>query len=308
VEFIDLRRVLGERLGAAPGRADFFRGGVTISSMTPLRGVPFRVVVLLGVDQPAFSVGAPDGDDLTAAAPLLGDRDRRGESRQALLEAVLAARERLVLIREGHDVRTNQVVPRAVPVAELVDTVLASVHPDHRTAVAERLEVSHPRQAFDEAAFRPGVVLPDRPWSFDVGAHRGATARRGRRHELGEFLTRPLPRIDPPEIALADLHDFCKEPVAHFVRRRLGVRLPSSSESPSLLVPLNLVGLDRYEVGSRLFERLLDGDGFDEWERVERRLGTLGPGSLGHATLAEVREAAEALVAEARGLGVRTGS
>ena len=51
VEFIDLRRVLGERLGAAPGRADFFRGGVVVSSMTPLRGVPFRVVVLLGVDQ-----------------------------------------------------------------------------------------------------------------------------------------------------------------------------------------------------------------------------------------------------------------
>ena len=178
VEFIDLRRVLGERLGATPGRADFFRGGMVVSSMTPLRGVPFRVVVLLGVDQAAFSVGAPDGDDLTAASPQVGDRDRRGESRQALLEAVLAARERLVLIREGNDVRTNQKVPRAVPVAELVDTVLASVHPDHREAVAGRLEVRHPRQAFDESAFRPGAVLADAPWSFDAGAHRGALARR----------------------------------------------------------------------------------------------------------------------------------
>ncbi|MFN7148928.1 MAG: exodeoxyribonuclease V subunit gamma, partial [Microthrixaceae bacterium] len=59
LDFVDLRRGLGERLGAAPGRADFFRGGITISSMTPLRGVPHRVIVLLGVDQPAFAVGAP---------------------------------------------------------------------------------------------------------------------------------------------------------------------------------------------------------------------------------------------------------
>lgn len=305
VEFIDLRRALAERLGAAPGRADFFRGGVTISSMTPLRGVPFRVVVLLGVDQHAFAVGAPDGDDLTAAAPLLGDRDRRGESRQALLEAVLAARDRLVLIREGNDVRTNQKVPRSVPVAELVDVVLASVHPDHRDHVAEHLEVRHPRQAFDESAFRSGVVLPDRPWSFDVDAHDGALARRQRRPGVQRFLQQRLAPPDTSIIELAELHDFLREPVAHFVRRRLGVRFPSSTESPSLLVPLDLTGLDRYDVGSRLFSWLLAGGELDEWERIERRRGTLGPGSLATSSIDAVHTAATALVRAAQAVGVR---
>ncbi len=304
IEFLDLRRVLAERLADAPGRADFFRGGVTISSMTPLRGVPFRVVVLLGVDQPAFSVGAPEGDDLTATVPLLGDRDRRGESRQAVLEAVLAARDRLVLIREGNDVRTNQVVPRAVPVAELVDAVLGSIHPEHREQVTRRLEVRHPRQAFDEAAFRPGAVLPGRPWSYDELAHRGALARRERHHEPQHFLARPLPPIDAPVIELAELHDFLNEPLAHFVRRRLGVRFPSPVESPSLMVPLDLTGLDRYDVGSRLFEWLLTGGDPDEWERVERRRGTLGPGSLATASLDQVRQIAGALVDASRQLGV----
>ncbi len=304
IEFIDLRRALAERLGAAPGRADFFRGGVTVSSMTPLRGVPFRVVVLLGVDQPAFSVGAPDGDDLTAAAPLLGDRDRRGESRQALLEAVLAARDRLVLIREGNDVRTNQVVPRAVPVAELVDAVLASVHPDQRPAVAARLEVRHARQAFDESAFRPGQVVADRPWSYDVQAHQGALARRRRDHGAHEFLQHRLAPVPTPVIELAELHDFLRDPVAHFVRRRLGVRFPSASESPSLLVPLDLTGLDRYDVGSRLFAWLLGGGGLEEWERIERRRGTLGPGSLATSSIDEVHTVATALVSAAEQVGV----
>jgi exodeoxyribonuclease V gamma subunit len=304
VEFIDLRRALGERLGAAPGRADFFRGGVTISSMTPLRGVPFRVVVLLGVDQPAFSVGAPDGDDLTAAAPLLGDRDRRGESRQALLEAVLAARDRLVLIREGADVRTNQSVPRAVPVAELVDAVLASVHPEHRERVATALEVSHPRQAFDESAFRSGAVLSDEPWSYDVQAYQGALARRQRDHGAQELLQRRLAPVPTPVIELAELHDFLRDPVAHFVRRRLGVRFPSAAESPSLLVPLDLTGLDRYDVGSRLFAWLLGGGQLAEWERIERRRGTLGPGSLATSSLEAVHTVASALVGAAELAGV----
>ncbi len=307
LDFVDLRRVLGERLGATPGRADFFRGGITVSSMTPLRGVPHRVIVLLGVDQPAFTVGAPDGDDLAAATPLLGDRDRRGESRQALLEAVLAARERLVLIREGHDVRTNQAVPRSVPVAELVDTVLATVVPDQREQVAARLEVVHPRQPFDEAAFRRGVLAGDGPWSFDGDALQGALARRARDGERGELLTQRLAAPDQQVIELADLHEFLKEPLAHFVRHRLAVRLPRREEAPPPNVPLNLVGLDRYDVGNRLFGWLLDGGDVESWEVLERRLGTLGPGSLGVGSIDEVRTTAQALLSAADDLGVRRG-
>ncbi len=305
VDFLDLRRALGEGLAAAPGRADFFRGGITISSMTPLRGVPFRVVVLLGVDQPAFSVGSPEGDDLVAATPQLGDGDRRGESRQAMLDAVLAARERLVLIREGNDVRTNQAVPRSVPVAELVDALLAAVHPDHRAALEERLEVRHPRQAFDRLAFTPGALVDNGVWSFDEGAYRGALAREARRGTAEDFLRHRLAPPDEPVIELAELHDFLRDPTGHFVRRRLGVRLPAAAESPSVIVPLNLSGLDRWDVGSRLFAWLLGGGDADDWARLERRRGTLGPGSLGQATLDEVHEVAAALVAAAARLGVR---
>ena len=41
------------------GRADFFRGGITVTSMTPLRWVPFRVVCILGMDQAAFGSEGP---------------------------------------------------------------------------------------------------------------------------------------------------------------------------------------------------------------------------------------------------------
>lgn len=306
VSFADVRRAVVEQFAAVPSRAGFFRGGVTISSMTPLRGVPYRVIILLGVDQPAFSVGAPDGDDLAAAAPLLGDRDRRGESRQGLLEAVLAARERLILIREGNDVRTNQVVPRAVPVAELVDAVLSGVAPDIRDDVARHLEVRHPRQAFDEAAFIEGAIVAGRPWSFDRSAHQGAVARRDRSGDDQPFLPGPLARTDEPVIGLADLQAFFEHPIAHFVRRELGVRFPSASESPSVMVPLDLKGLEGYDVGHRLLEWRLAGGDQDDWAGIERRLGTLGPGHLADTSVRETGAVVDALFAAAVELGIRS--
>jgi len=109
ITLADVRRILAERIQGSSRRPDFFRGGVTVSSLTPLRWLPFRVICILGLDEAGTSgAGAIDGDDLAAAAPLVGDRDPRSEVRQALLEAVLAAGDHLVITRTGRDIRTNE--------------------------------------------------------------------------------------------------------------------------------------------------------------------------------------------------------
>jgi exodeoxyribonuclease V gamma subunit len=107
-------------------------------------------------------------------------------------------------------------------------------------------------------------------------------------------------------VELADLQRFLRDPVAHFVQHRLGLRFPDRRESPSLLVPLDLTGLDRYDVGSRLFAWLLAGGDRVDWERIERRRGTLGPGSLADGSLDEVDAVAGALVAAAHAAGLRS--
>ena len=100
---------LGSNLQGTAGRADFFRGGVTISSPTPLRGIPYRVVCLLGMDESAFAAGSPNGDDLTTRRPPDWATATAGLTpRQSLLETVLAARQHLVVIRTGRSVVTNQ--------------------------------------------------------------------------------------------------------------------------------------------------------------------------------------------------------
>src|SRR4051812_39814069 len=163
----ELRALLGERLQGRPTRANFRTGHLTICTLMPMRSVPHRVVCLLGLDDGAFPRKAPrDGDDLMLAEPHVGDRDPRSEDRQMLLDALLAATDRLIVTYTGNDERTNAPRPPAVPVGELLDLI----------AEPERVVVRHPLQPFDPRNFAPAD-----PWGFDRVTLGGARALAGPR-------------------------------------------------------------------------------------------------------------------------------
>src|SRR6202042_606721 len=94
----DIRSLLAERLRGKPTRANFRTGHVTVCTLVPMRSIPHRVVCLLGLDDGSFPRHIErDGDDLTARDQRVGDRDARSEDRQLLLDALLAARDHLVV-------------------------------------------------------------------------------------------------------------------------------------------------------------------------------------------------------------------
>jgi exodeoxyribonuclease V gamma subunit len=305
--FSDARRVLDERLDDKVGRADFFRGGITVTSMTPLRWVPFRVVCLLGMDQTAFGSEGSAGDDLTATPPRIGDRDPRGEARESLLEAVLAAGEHLVVVRDGRDVKTNQVVPRAVVTAELFEAVLSVVDPGLRPAVADRLEIDHPRQPFDERCFEVGRLVAGKAWGFDGGELDGALARRRQAVVRPPFLDTPLEPVDTDVIDLADLQRFFNDPVASFFSQRLQARLPREEDELPTILPMGTDGLHGWKIGTRLLEARVAGHTFDQWLRHERATGSLPPGPLGDASVTALGDNVEQLVEAARQSGLESG-
>ena len=305
--FDDLVKLLNERFDERVGRADFFRGGITVTSLTPLRWVPFRVVALLGMDQPAFVADAAAGDDLTATYPQIGDRDTRGEVRESLLEAVLAAEDHLVIVRDGHDVRTNQVIPQAVVTTELYEAVLASVDLDHRAAVAARLEIEHPRQAYDERCFEVDELVEGTPWGFDRDELDGALARRHRSSARSRFLERPIEPRTTDVIALSALHSFFVNPTAAFFSQGLEATVPRAREEAPSTLPLSIGGLEGWRIGDGLLEARVSGASFYEWFEHEQALGTLPPGQLGHDEVATVVETVSSLIDEARQRGMGTG-
>ncbi|WP_328400202.1 exodeoxyribonuclease V subunit gamma [Nocardia sp. NBC_00403] len=284
----DIGVLLAGRLAARPTRANFRTGELTVCTLVPMRSVPHRVVVLLGLDDEVFPrTSGVDGDDVLARNPLLGERDPRSEDRQLLLDAIMAARERLLVFHTGADPVTGAHRPPAIPVAELLDAIRVYVGADGMSSVVTR----HPLQAFDRRNF-----LAEQPFSFDTVALAGAQAAGGAAQPRPAFLAGPLPAVDFTDVALADLISFVEHPIRAFLWQRLGLRVPEHDEDIADRLPIELDGLAKWELGERLLAARLTGADPAGLRAAEWRRGTLPPFGFGAAVLDEVENTVDKLV------------
>ena len=296
----EVRALLADRLAGRPTTGSFRTGHLTVCTMYPMRSVPHRVVCLLGLDDGAFPRRSPaDGDDLLLEDPHLGERDPRAEDRQLLLDALMAATERLVITYTGNDERTNAPRPPAVPVGELLDVVDDTVRvPEGRAR--ERVVVRHPLQPFDPRNFTPGALVADRVWGFDRVMLSGARAMAGPRRPPRPFLEAPLPDRRSDVLELEELVRFIQRPVREFLRQRLQITLASGGEEIDDTLSIELDRLERWAVGQRLLEARLRGVEPRPAILAEIARGQLPPGILGQPVIAELHGQVEAIVAAVR--------
>jgi exodeoxyribonuclease V gamma subunit len=296
----DLRGLLADRLRGRPTRANFRTGSLTVCTLVPMRSVPHRVVCLMGLDDGAFPrQPAVDGDDVLLRNPMTGERDERSEDRQLLLDAILAARERLVITYTGADERTNATRPPAVPVGELLDTLDAAYARSDGSPLRHQILTRHPLQPFDPANFAPGALGGSAPFSFDPTALGGARAMRAPRHPAAPYLEAPLPPVATADLELEVIRGFFEHPVRGFLRQRLGVTLPRREEEASDRLPVKLDSLVRWQIGQRMLDGRLSGVDPASSRQGEWRRGALPPGALGTRALNDVAAEVEQIVAEA---------
>jgi exodeoxyribonuclease V gamma subunit len=264
----------------------------------PMRSVPHKVVCLLGLDDGSFPRHVErDGDDITAQAPRVGDRDPRTEDRQLLLDAVLAAQEHLVVTYSGRDERSNQHRPPAVPVGELLDVADRTMRTT-KGRVRDALRVEHPLQPFDARNYVPGALGLDGPWSYDTVSLGGARASHVANHGRPAFLAAPLREWDQP-IGLDSLDRFVRHPVRAFLRERLGVSLWDRTREFEDAIPIDVAGLAEWGVADRMLRARLRGASWADCRAAEVARGALPPGALADTLLAHMEEAVEALVGAA---------
>lgn len=282
----DVRAILRHRLGGRPTRASFRTGSLTVCTMTPMRSVPHRVVALVGLDDGVFPrQQSVDGDDVLARDPLTGERDARSEDRQLMLDAVLAATQTLVITYTGANEHSGAERPPAVPLGELLDAA-------DRTCAApvrEHVLVRHPLQAHDARNFERArlVAAEPRPFSFDTAGLAGALAARDR-VQVGAFLTHDLPPTEPGDVSLADLKAFLAHPVRTFLRERLRVTSPLEADETADAIPIQVGGLEKWDIGDRLLRQFLTGEQVEEVMHAELLRGTLPPFELGESTLRRI--------------------
>ena len=220
----------------------FKAGGVTFCTLLPLRAIPFEVVCLLGMNEGDYPRRATPADfDLMAlpgqARP--GDRSRRDDDRQLLLDALLSARRVLSISWTGRSQRDNQAQPPSVLVAQLRDHIRAG----WGQPLLDRLTTEHPLQPFSRRYFDgQGLVTYAREWraahvdpvSASAAAVVAATAVPSGPAAVpspGVDQPAPITTPQPLHLTLASLADFLKNPVKAFFRQSLRVSFADSEAS-----------------------------------------------------------------------------
>jgi exodeoxyribonuclease V gamma subunit len=298
IEGGELATLLGERLAARSGRPRFGTGAVTLSSFTAQRGVPHRVVVLIGIDGDLGGTGTAGSDDLTASPACVGDRDPRSESRAQFLDAVLAAGDRLLLFSTGFDVRTNAEVAPSVPLAELMDLVDATACTEDGRPASAAITVQHPRQAWSITAVTPDALRPG-PWSFDTGVLRAVSGASSAPATSPAVIAAP---DDVEHLSVRDLLTVVRNPVRSLLQGRLGVWLDRRADPLDDLIPVDISALGLWAVGTSLLSaRAAAGEHWDEasaaaWLDLHRAIGAVPPLQLGAGSLRTAHEAVAALL------------
>ncbi|MFN6133187.1 MAG: exodeoxyribonuclease V subunit gamma [Synechococcaceae cyanobacterium] len=225
--------VLEESLAADSGRFGHRSGALTISALEPMRAIPHRVIVLMGLEAQAFPrQGQRPSFHLMDQQRRLGDPDPADQDRYALLEALLSARDHLLLCWSNRDDRTGAELQPASPVRQWLQGLAGELPPGE----ADRLIVTHAASPLDPAEFQPGDqgrppassdrrllrtlrLLRDAP-----PAAAGALVDRA----MPEPVSASAPAVGsepPPSPAKAyeDLRLCCREPQRQWLRQ-LGLR------------------------------------------------------------------------------------
>ncbi|SAL65268.1 exodeoxyribonuclease V subunit gamma [Caballeronia choica] len=273
-----------------PARGGVPWGGVTFSSLTSLRGLPYRVICLLGMDDGMLpSLARADEFDLMAKFGKLGDRQRRDDERNLFLDLLLAARDRLLIAYTGRSIRDNAALPPAALIDELLDYLAeasagAHASPGELADARARFVFEHPLQPFAPEYFEPGAPL------FTYEPERAELARTlalGRPEAPVTFFAEPLPPEDETEpVAFDDFVRFWRHPARALLRDRLGIALFDAESELDDTEPFELDFSGRDALAERVLPALLDmtEDGETAARERARRVARASPEMPGGAT------------------------
>ena len=295
----------------APTRGGVPTGAVTFASMASLRGLPYRVVCAIGLDDGALPARTPRNElDLMQSKPAPGDRQRRLDDRNVLLDLLLAARDVLHLSYAGRSLRDNAPLPPATPVSELVDYLVPAIA-GGADAARRRLIVTHPLQPFSPAAFDASTP---RRQSFD-GDYAEALRRRvegdGARivraagdeaadaadddaveaprvlEAQAPFFAAPLaaPDAEWRSVPIERLLRFYRNPSRLLLTERLAIAIPETPEELADDEPFGRDYRAQWVSADRLLAQLRDGVPFDALRAIARAGVEYPPGPLGDALI-----------------------
>ena len=299
VSLASMREQIDRGLSHARTPTGFLAAGVTFCELVPMRSIPFQVVCLLGLNEHAFPrIRQSTGFDLVAKNPRVGDRTTRADDRYLFLEALLAAREKLVISYVGQSIKDGSLLAPSVVVDELLDSLAEAFasagtkQAERRTAVRDAVLIQHPLQATSFRYFEGDPRL-----DAHSARYCEAAAQLAKSQKLDPpFIELPLrdagavgasgaPAVgavrNVEEIDLDQLMTFFRHPARHFVRDRMQIALREDGDELSTREPFELNALDQFKLGTQLLSWLGSGASEREAYALARGSGQLPHGLAG---------------------------
>lgn len=276
VSFDMIYSILEQKLDLNISQGNFMAGNITFCNIMPMRSIPFKIVVLMGMDEKSFPRQSFNpGFSLIKKYPKPGDKIERDEDRYLFLETLLSARSKFICTYTGMSIQDNSKIPCAGIVSELTDTMDQSfILPE-----GAGCHFFHPLHPFNEAYFNQAgsffsfsndnckiakALCPDISQTskskIDGSKKDGSKKAKSKKYgSESRLFVRPSSKKEskalPSSITLDEMIHFFKNPVEGFIKEGLDIKMQAIEEQTQDREVFSISGLDQYILGSFLVEK-----------------------------------------------------
>lgn len=285
----------------------FLVGKITFCTLMPMRGIPFQVVCLLGMNDRTYPRRVQSlSFDLLNQRPQRGDRSRREDDRYLFLEAVLSAQATLYISYLGNNIIDNSETYPSILVDELRDYLSQSfvLEGDKPLNIDEsaknfkaHLTIHHPRTPFHENNY---IIDKKR---YQIGSYFDEWLPAAKKQGVATCFEQTLSPLTLTSITLDELKRFYRHPVRALLQKRLNVFFSLNDEALPTTEVFQLKGLARYWLNQELLSQMTRHDAsIDTIVKRFKAEGKLPYGVFGDLDVAQeyekIAELAKRLLAE----------
>jgi len=293
IELGVVKHYLETNLDKDSGSSRFLAGSVTFCALLPMRSIPFAVIALIGMNNDAYPrQDRKTGFDLMESKKRIGDKSLRNDDRYLFLEAILSARNNLIVSYVGRDMQDNSAVLPSVLVSELTDYIDKGFYTDTGVSAATNLTRLHHLHAFHPDYYQGDNKL----FTYSQESYSAAAINNNQSEEPRFCADTPV-NSDTAEkiITIGDLNNFYKKPVKYYLEKRLLLKLPQDGEADDNSEPFDIDNLQAYQIKEELIAAT-DESAVENIFQIKRAQGSLPVGAAGDYYFQLERKNANAFV------------
>ena len=296
--------VLAEALSVDSGRFGHRSGALTVSALEPMRAIPHKVIVLMGLDDGVFPrIDQRPGFHLLEQRRWLGDPRGGDQDRYVLLEALMSARRHLLISWCGRNEHTGEPRPAAAPVEQWLQDLSRQLG----TEASAGLCIEPDPNPLDRSNFQ--VAVHGQPLSCDrrqlearrwLDRHQSDGALGGLALPLSWSPLEPDDTVDP--LSYEELLQWLVDPQSAWLRQ-LGLHPGERVDPVEDLEALALTSLLQAQLLNQDLEGHLLAADTPAWRDMLAGQGVLPPGAGAELEQGVLNHRLQALQQQLNGLG-----